>query len=495
MAVPTTTISDRYDANGSTQAFPITFVYLDSGNIAVQLYDGALGTFETLVEDTDYTVSNDTVTTVATYAAKYDIIIQLDPDLTQLTDWVNNDKFTADSWENAVDKLTLITKMLQDQIDRCVRGPDGDASLDWKLADGAVDRAGNYLHFNAVTGAIETVGILDPNVTVTTFSQTILDDETAAEVRATLELATLWNLLLGVDDLATGTLDDLLLATCGPFEIKPWNKSLWARVGTSISTGTANTNTTNKLVLSTATFSADGVVAGDVVHNSTDNVYATVLIVESETSLLLNWDAFPDGNEAFVVYDEPTLPEQFVELTGALLDGDGTVAADTNTVNHLIDADGTDWTTNVSVGDWAMNLSTGKIAKVTAVAAHDLTLQWDAFPGGNETYYIYAGTVTISDADSLLNGYVVPEMNISGRFLGGGLSAGLAEDDQGQGHKHEYEEASTAAAVGGGGLTKPNSIATAETGDPVDDGGNGTPRTGEHTQPRTLRQTMIMRIK
>ena len=188
MAVPTETLSDRYDCNGSNQAFPITFEYLSSDNIAVQLYDGSLGTYATLVEDTDYTLANDTVTTVATYAAKYDIIIQLDPDLTQLTDWVNNDKFTSDSWENAVDKLTLIAKMLQDQIDRCVRGPDGDASLEWKLADGAVDRAGNYLHFNSITGAIETVGVLTASITATAFAQTILDDVSMGDVLTTLGL-------------------------------------------------------------------------------------------------------------------------------------------------------------------------------------------------------------------------------------------------------------------------------------------------------------------
>ncbi len=189
MAVPTTTLSDRYDCDNSNQAFPITFVYLDSGNIAVQLYDSSVGTFETLVEDTGYTLANDTVTTVAVYDTEYDIIIQLDPDLTQLTDWVNNDKFTSDSWENAVDKLTLISKMLQDQIDRCVRGPDGDASLDWQLTDGAVGRAGNYLRFNPITGAIETVGVLEAGVTVSTFAETFLDDTSAAAFRSTTETA------------------------------------------------------------------------------------------------------------------------------------------------------------------------------------------------------------------------------------------------------------------------------------------------------------------
>ena len=69
------------------------------------------------------------------------------------------------------------------------------------------------------------------------------------------------------------------------------------------STGAADTNTAGKLVNSAATFSADGVVAGCLVYNSTDDVFARVTAVDSETSLSLDWDAFPDGNENYEVYD------------------------------------------------------------------------------------------------------------------------------------------------------------------------------------------------
>ncbi len=259
MAVPTTTLSDRYDCDNSNQAFPITFVYLDSGNIAVQLYDGSLGTFETLVEDTDYTVANDTVTTVATYAAKYDIIIQLDPDLTQLTDWVNNDKFTSDSWENAVDKLTLITKMLQDQIDRCARGPDGDASLEWKLADGAVDRAGNYLHFNSITGAIETVGVLTASITATAFAQTILDDVSMGDVLTTLGLTT--------GGAQAATLAQTLLTDATATSMRTTTQS----AEDNIEKGYMNLGMTAMGTVSVPTFTGDVEVNGTLVSFSTES--------------------------------------------------------------------------------------------------------------------------------------------------------------------------------------------------------------------------------
>lgn len=77
-----------------------------------------------------------------------------------------------------------------------------------------------------------------------------------------------------------------------------------------------------------------------------------------------------------------------VVVSPTILDGDRTAAADTNTANHLIDADGTDWTTVASEGDIAYNVTDGTYGTITAVAAHDLTLDSDAFPDGNEVYLI-----------------------------------------------------------------------------------------------------------
>jgi len=73
----------------------------------------------------------------------------------------------------------------------------------------------------------------------------------------------------------------------------------------------------------------------------------------------------------------------------AILDGNRTAAADANTPNHLEDADGTDWTgVPVVAGDIAYNLDDEIYGTVTAVAAHDLTLDSDAFPDGDEVYLI-----------------------------------------------------------------------------------------------------------
>lgn len=71
--------------------------------------------------------------------------------------------------------------------------------------------------------------------------------------------------------------------------------------GLDKSRGTADTDTADKLVDSGATFETDGVVVGDEAHNITDGTFATVSAVDSETSLSLSSDVFPDGTDDYEV--------------------------------------------------------------------------------------------------------------------------------------------------------------------------------------------------
>ena len=82
----------------------------------------------------------------------------------------------------------------------------------------------------------------------------------------------------------------------------PYNKKAFDLVDIS---GTATTNTATTLTDTAATFITSGAKAGMVVKNTTDNATAKIVTVTSETVLTLDWDAFPDGNEAYSV----SLPE------------------------------------------------------------------------------------------------------------------------------------------------------------------------------------------
>jgi hypothetical protein len=68
------------------------------------------------------------------------------------------------------------------------------------------------------------------------------------------------------------------------------------------SSGTNTSVTVASLVDSAATFVTNKVATGDIVYNTTDGTAATVLVVISETTLLLNADIFTAIDKAFLVY-------------------------------------------------------------------------------------------------------------------------------------------------------------------------------------------------
>lgn len=79
--------------------------------------------------------------------------------------------------------------------------------------------------------------------------------------------------------------------------------------GQNLSSGTSDSKTGSVLVDSAATFQTDGVAAGDSVWNKSTDPYtvAIVSVVDSETQLTLDRDAFDDdGGETYQVYDTPT---------------------------------------------------------------------------------------------------------------------------------------------------------------------------------------------
>lgn len=70
---------------------------------------------------------------------------------------------------------------------------------------------------------------------------------------------------------------------------------------TSQAAGTADGTSANKLVDSTATFALDGVLVGAIVRNTTDNTYASVTAIDSETQLTLDTDIFVSGEDYIII--------------------------------------------------------------------------------------------------------------------------------------------------------------------------------------------------
>ncbi|MEA2036944.1 MAG: hypothetical protein U9O94_05510, partial [Nanoarchaeota archaeon] len=115
MTVPSETFKNIYTCNASQTVFPYTFRIFADANLEVILYTIADGTETTLTLTTHYTVSGageaggGNVTTVSTYSALYKIIIRRGLAYTQSTNFVENDPSAAETSEDTVDRLTMIT--------------------------------------------------------------------------------------------------------------------------------------------------------------------------------------------------------------------------------------------------------------------------------------------------------------------------------------------------------------------------------------------------
>ena len=80
---------------------------------------------------------------------------------------------------------------------------------------------------------------------------------------------------------------------------------------TSVDSGTADTDTADKLEDSTQTDFIATVSIGDIAHNTTDDTYAEVTGVDSNTVLSLDSDAFPDGNETYVIQSSQVAKDRY----------------------------------------------------------------------------------------------------------------------------------------------------------------------------------------
>ena len=128
MTVSTTSSKVSYAGNGSTTAFAVSFYFLANADLKVTLRSAAgVETVRTL--GTDYSVtgagvpSGGTVTMTVAPAAGTTLVVSRNAPLTQTVDYQPNDPFPANTHEQALDKLTMITQQIQEQVDRSAKLP------------------------------------------------------------------------------------------------------------------------------------------------------------------------------------------------------------------------------------------------------------------------------------------------------------------------------------------------------------------------------------
>lgn len=161
MSVPTTTSKVQYTLSAAVMALPVTFYFLDNAHVkAIRARAGEADYI--MVLGTDYTLTGvgdeagGTLTTIATNLEVGDIItIKRDVPITQLTNYVYNDKFPAEVHEKVADKLTMEIQQLKEVVDRAVQFPESEVAGTGNIMPAAASRAAKLFGFDATGNAVQ----------------------------------------------------------------------------------------------------------------------------------------------------------------------------------------------------------------------------------------------------------------------------------------------------------------------------------------------------
>ena len=154
MTVASTTSKVSYSGNGSTTAFAVSFYFLANADLKVTLRS-ATGTEVVKTLSTDYTVtgagvsSGGTVTMSVAPASGETLVIQRNVALTQSVDYQPNDPFPANTHEQALDRLTMITQQVNEAVARSIKLSTSNTIGSTEFAVNASTRANKVLAFDA----------------------------------------------------------------------------------------------------------------------------------------------------------------------------------------------------------------------------------------------------------------------------------------------------------------------------------------------------------
>jgi hypothetical protein len=120
MTISSIAVADQYTGNGALVTYVINFSFITSAEVEVSI-DGVLQ-----AAVSDYNVVGSDVVFVTAPASGTAIVIKRISDFLQSSDYVSNDPFPAETHEGALDKLTIQTQFLKEELRKAIRIPDRD---------------------------------------------------------------------------------------------------------------------------------------------------------------------------------------------------------------------------------------------------------------------------------------------------------------------------------------------------------------------------------
>ena len=170
MTVSSSTTKVSLSANGTQHSFAYTFQIFAAADLEVIVRTTA-GVETVQTNNTNYIVTgagnanggnvlfkfNTGTSSDAHYDASTDhrpadgttVIIRRNLTLTQGTDYVENDPFPAAAHEDALDRLTMVTQQIQEEVDRSIKASTGNTFSGATFTLSATDRANKVFSFDS----------------------------------------------------------------------------------------------------------------------------------------------------------------------------------------------------------------------------------------------------------------------------------------------------------------------------------------------------------
>ena len=155
MTISSTTVKNSYSGNGSNDTFVYGFKIFANTDIQV-IIRSSTGTETTKTITTHYTVTgvgdasggNVVFTTGNIPTASETVVLIRNVPQTQAIDYIANDPFPAETHEEGLDRATMTTQQVQEELDRSIKLSRTNTMTSTEFTVGATDRANKVLSFD-----------------------------------------------------------------------------------------------------------------------------------------------------------------------------------------------------------------------------------------------------------------------------------------------------------------------------------------------------------
>ena len=443
MTVSSTTVKNSYSGNGSTTQFAYGYKIFADSDLIVIIRTDSTGAETVKTLTTHYTVSgagdasggNVTFTSGNTPASGQTVVIIREVPQTQAIDYIANDPFPAESHEEGLDRGTMTTQQVQEELNRAIKLSRTNTMTSTEFTVGATDRANKVLAFNA-SGEIsvtQELGTFKGNSATTTTAAFVQRDIVKATTTAQLN-----NIYICVADSAIGdTLTDtdhfaLLVdavsaatsAAASAASATTSGNSATASANSATASANSATTSGNSATASanSATASANSATAAAASADAFDDIYLGSKSSDPSTdndgdALAAGMLYFNTSTDLLRVYTGSAWQNAAVDTTGFI-----TLSGTQTLTNKTL--------TTPKIGTSILDTNGNELAKLTATgsAVNEFTVA-NAASGGNPTLSSTGGDSNI-DLDLLAKG--TGHVTVRGNTNSGAIQLNCESNSHGQ---------------------------------------------------------------